>query len=166
VGARNVRAGFGKSWVPHSLICDLEKRTGCLGCESFLPKTNALCVCHGSRGQSHLARAIAFSGEKEWQLPLRIVVFDQKTGAIYCALFWELSRNGGLSCRTLCADMPAARCLFLGQDRIQVVLITIMNGLVFAHRKNIADEISKPHRTPHMHAESDNLMSNTATAYL
>ena len=46
--------------------------------------------------------------------------------------------------------------LFLGQDRIQVVLITLMSGLVlFAHRKNIADEISVLIERRDMQAESD-----------
>jgi hypothetical protein len=42
------------------------------------------------------------------------------------------------------------------QDHIQVAMLTVMSGLVlFAHRRNIADEISHLIERRHMHAESD-----------
>lgn len=87
-----------------------------------------------------------------------LLVFDPKLAFIFCALFLG---SFVLLWRTVLPGLFALICLplaalILDVDRIQVVLITVMSGLVLlAHRKNIADEISLFFDRRHMHVGSD-----------
>jgi glycerol-3-phosphate acyltransferase PlsY len=87
-----------------------------------------------------------------------LLVFDPKLTFVYCALFLV---SFVLLWRTVLPALFALICLplaalFLNVDRIQVVLITVMSGLVLlAHRKNIADEIFLMIDRRHLHAGTD-----------
>ena len=161
VGARNVGRILGKSGFLLTLLSDFAKG----GLAIWVAR-------HFTTDQRIVAMAmVAVVAGHIWPVQLRfhggkgmattlgaLLVFDSKLALLFCALFLGAFV---LQWRTVLPALFALICLplgalFLGQDRIQVVLITIMSGLVLlAHRRNITDEISELIERRHAHAESD-----------
>ena len=161
VGARNVGRILGKTGFLVTLFCDFGK--GALAvwaAHHFTKDERIVTLAMVAVVAGHIWPAqLRFHGGKGMATSLgALLVYDPKLALVYCALFlgafvllWRTVLPGLFA--LICLPLVA---LFLGQDRIEVVLITVMNGLVlFAHRKNIADEISVLMERRHMHAETD-----------
>jgi glycerol-3-phosphate acyltransferase PlsY len=161
VGARNVGRVLGKTGFLATLICDFGKGGLAVWAASHFTKDErivAFAMVAVVAGHIWPAQ-LRFHGGKGMATSLgALLIYDPKLAMAYCALFvgalvlqWRTILSGLFA--LICVPLVA---LFLDEDRIQVVLITIMSGLVlFAHRKNIADEISHLIERRHMHAESD-----------
>lgn len=161
VGARNVGRFLGKSGFLATLLCDFAKG----GLAVWVAR-------HITTDERIVTMAmVAVVAGHIWPVQLRfhggkgmatslgaLLVFDPKLALLFCALFLGAFV---LQWRTVLPGLFALICLplgamFLGQDRIEVVLITIMSGLVlFAHRRNIAEEISQMIERRHIHAGPD-----------
>lgn len=161
IGARNVGRILGKSGFLLTLLFDFAKG----GLAIWVAR-------HFTKDERIVAMAmVAVVAGHIWPFQLRfhggkgmattlgaLLVFDPKLTLLFCAFFLGAFV---LQWRTVLPALFALICLplaalFLGQDRIQVVLITVMSGLVLlAHRRNIADEISELIERRHAHAESD-----------
>lgn len=161
VGARNVGRILGKTGFLITLICDFGKGgLAVWAARHFTTDERIVAVAMVAVVAGHIWPAqLRFHGGKGMATSLgALLVFDSKLALIYCALFLGAFV---LQWRTVLPGLFALICLplvalFLGQDRIQVVLITVMSGLVLvAHRKNIADEIFNLIERRHIHAESD-----------
>ncbi len=161
VGARNVGRILGKTGFLLTLLCDFGKGALAVWAARHFTKDDrivALAMVAVVAGHIWPAQ-LRFHGGKGMATSLgALLIFDPKFAFIYGALFlgsfvllWRSVLPGLFA--LICLPLVA---LFLGQDRIEVVLITVTAGLVlFAHRKNIADEISLLIDRRHMHAGSD-----------
>jgi acyl phosphate:glycerol-3-phosphate acyltransferase len=161
VGARNVGRILGKSGFLLTLICDFGK--GALAvwaAHHFTKDERIIALAMVAVVAGHIWPAqLRFHGGKGMATSLgALLALDPKLALIYCVLFLG---SFALLWRTVLGGLFALICLplvalFLDYDRIQVVLITVTNGLVlFAHRKNIADEISIMIDRRHLHVGSD-----------
>ncbi|HWC60997.1 MAG TPA: glycerol-3-phosphate acyltransferase [Verrucomicrobiae bacterium] len=161
VGARNVGRILGKTGFLITLLCDFGKGALAVWAARHFTKDDrivALAMVAVVAGHIWPAQ-LRFHGGKGMATSLgALLVFDPKFAFIYGALFLG---SFVLLWRTILPGLFALICLplvalFLGQDRIEVVLITVTAGLVLlAHRKNIADEIFLLIDRRHMHAGSD-----------
>lgn len=161
VGARNVGRILGKTGFLVTLICDFGKGgLAVWAARHFTTDERIVAIAMVAVVAGHIWPAqLHFHGGKGMATSLgALLVYDSKLALVYCALFLGAFV---LQWRTVLPGLFALICLplvalFLGQDRIQVVLITVMSGLVlFAHRRNITDEISNLIERRHMQAESD-----------
>ncbi|HXT10040.1 MAG TPA: glycerol-3-phosphate acyltransferase [Candidatus Angelobacter sp.] len=161
VGARNVGRILGKTGFLVTLLSDFGK--GALAvwaARHFTTDERIVAVAMAAVVAGHIWPAqLRFHGGKGMATSLgALLVFDSKLALIYCVLFlgaFVLQWRTVLPGLFAMVSLPLV-ALFLGQDRMQVVLLTITNGFVlFAHRKNIADEISSLLERRHMEAESD-----------
>ncbi len=161
VGARNVGRILGKTGFLVTLICDFGKGgLAVWAARHFTTDERIVAAAMVAVVAGHIwPMQLRFHGGKGMATSLgALLVFDPKLALIYCALFLGAFV---LQWRTVLPGLFALICLplvalFLGQDRIEVVLITFMSGLVlFAHRKNIADEIFSLIGRRQIHAESD-----------
>jgi len=161
VGARNVGRILGKTGFLVTLLSDFGK--GALAvwaAHHFTKDERIVAIAMVAVVAGHIWPAqLRFHGGKGMATSLgALLVYDPTLALVYCAMFlgafvllWRTVLPGLFA--LICLPLVA---LFLGQDRIQVVLITVTNGLVlFAHRKNIADEISLLIERRDMHVESD-----------
>jgi len=161
VGARNVGRILGKTGFLITLLSDFGK--GALAvwaARHFTKDERIVTLAMTAVVAGHIWPAqLRFHGGKGMATSLgALLVYDPKLALVYCALFlgafvlvWRTVLPGLFA--LICLPLVA---LFLGQDRIEVVMITVTNGLVlFAHRKNIADEISLLIERRHMQVESD-----------
>lgn len=161
IGARNVGRFLGKTGFLITLLGDFGKGALAIWVARYITTDErivALAMAFVVAGHIWPAQ-LRFHGGKGMATSLgALLVFDPKLALIYCVLFLCAFV---LQWRTVLPALFALICLplvalFLGQDRIQVVLITITNGFVlFAHRKNIADEIVGLIERRHLSAESD-----------
>ncbi|HXE41722.1 MAG TPA: glycerol-3-phosphate acyltransferase, partial [Candidatus Baltobacteraceae bacterium] len=148
VGARNVGRILGKTGFLVTLLSDFGKGALAVWIAHHFTKDErivALAMVLVVAGHIWPAQ-LKFHGGKGMATSLgALLVFDPKLAMIYCVLFLGAF---ALLWRTVLPGLFALICvplvaLFLDQDRIEVVLMTITAGLVlFAHRKNIADEFS------------------------
>ena len=161
VGARNVGRVLGKTGFLVTLICDFAKGgLAVWAARHFTSDQRIVTFAMVAVVVGHIwPLQLRFHGGKGMATSLgALLVYDPKLALVFCALFLGAFV---LQWRTILPGLFALICLplaalFLGQDRIEVVLITIMSGLVlFAHRRNIADEISQLIGRRHMQAESD-----------
>jgi acyl phosphate:glycerol-3-phosphate acyltransferase len=161
VGARNVGRVLGKTGFLITLLCDFGK--GGLAvwiARHFTTDQRIVALAMVAVVLGHIWPAqLRFHGGKGMATSLgALLVFDPKLALLYCALFLGAFV---LHWRTVLPALFALVCLPLGAlllnlDRIQVVLITFMSGLVLlAHRKNIAEEISQIIERRHLQAETD-----------
>ncbi|HLX72476.1 MAG TPA: glycerol-3-phosphate acyltransferase [Verrucomicrobiae bacterium] len=161
VGARNVGRVLGKAGFLITLLCDFGK--GGLAvwiARYFTTDERIVALAMVAVVSGHVWPAqLRFHGGKGMATSLgALLVFDSKLALLYCALFIGAFV---LQWRTVLPALFAWVCLPLGalllnQDRIQVVLITIMSGVVLlAHRRNIAEEISQIIERRHMQTETD-----------
>jgi len=161
VGARNVGRVLGKTGFLVTLLCDFGK--GALAvwiAHHFTKDERIVAFAMVAVIAGHIWPAqLKFHGGKGMATSLgALLVFDPKLTIIYCVLFlgafallWRTTLPGLFAL----ISVPLV-ALFLGQDRIEVVLMTVAAGLVlFAHRKNIADEFSLLIERRHAHAGSD-----------
>jgi glycerol-3-phosphate acyltransferase PlsY len=161
VGARNVGRVLGKTGFLVTLMCDFGKGgLAVWAARHFTTDERIVAIAMVAVVAGHIWPAqLRFHGGKGMATSLgALLVYDSKLALVYCMLFLGAFV---LQWRTVLPGLFALVCLplvalFLGQDRIQAVLITMMSGLVlFAHRKNIADEISLLIERRHLPAESD-----------
>jgi acyl phosphate:glycerol-3-phosphate acyltransferase len=161
VGARNVGRVLGKTGFLVTLMCDFGKGgLAVWAARHFTTDERIVAIAMVAVVAGHIWPAqLRFHGGKGMATSLgALLVYDPKLALVYCMLFLGAFV---LQWRTVLPGLFALVCLplvalFLGQDRIQVVLITMMSGLVlFAHRKNIADEISHLVERRHLPAETD-----------
>jgi acyl phosphate:glycerol-3-phosphate acyltransferase len=161
VGARNVGRVLGKTGFLVTLMCDFGKGgLAVWAARHFTTDERIVAIAMVAVVAGHIWPAqLRFHGGKGMATSLgALLVYDPKLALVYCMLFLGAFV---LQWRTVLPGLFALVCLplvalFLGQDRIQVVLITMMSGLVlFAHRKNIADEISHLVECRHLPAETD-----------
>jgi len=161
VGARNVGRVLGKTGFLATLMSDFGKGgLAVWAARHFTTDERIVAFAMVAVVAGHIWPAqLRFHGGKGMATSLgALLVYDPKLALAYCVLFlgafvlqWRTTLPGLFA--LVCLPLVA---LFLGQDRIQAVLITIMSGLVlFAHRKNIADEIFNLIERRHMQAESD-----------
>jgi glycerol-3-phosphate acyltransferase PlsY len=161
VGARNVGRILGKTGFLVTLICDFGK--GALAvwaARHFTKDEHIVALAMVAVVTGHIWPAqLRFHGGKGMATSLgALLVFDPKLAIIFCALFLG---SFVLMWRTVLPGLFALICLplaalLLDVDRIQVVLITLVSGLVLlAHRKNIADEIFLLIERRHMRVGSD-----------
>jgi acyl phosphate:glycerol-3-phosphate acyltransferase len=161
VGARNVGRILGKTGFLVTLLSDFGK--GALAvwiAHHFTKDERIVALAMVAVVAGHIWPAqLRFHGGKGMATSLgALLVFDPKLALIYCVLFlgafvllWRTILPGLFA--LICVPLVA---LFLDQDRIEVVLMTFAAGLVlFAHRKNIADEFSILIERRHAHARSD-----------
>jgi len=161
VGARNVGRILGKTGFLVTLLSDFGKGALAVWIAHHFTKDErivALAMVLVVAGHIWPAQ-LKFHGGKGMATSLgALLVFDPKLAMIYCVLFLGAF---ALLWRTVLPGLFALICvplvaLFLDQDRIEVVLMTITAGLVlFAHRKNIADEFSLFLERRHAHAGTD-----------
>ena len=161
VGARNVGRILGKTGFLITLTCDFGKGALAVWAAHHFTKDErivALAMVAVVAGHIWPAQ-LRFHGGKGMATSLgALLVFDPRLALIYCGLFlfafvlmWRTILPGLFA--LICVPLIA---LFLGQDRIEVVLLTLTSGLVLlAHRKNIADEINLLLERRHLQAESD-----------
>jgi acyl phosphate:glycerol-3-phosphate acyltransferase len=161
VGARNVGRLLGKSGFLITLLCDFGKGgLAVWAARHFTTDERIIAMAMVMVVVGHIWPAqLRFHGGKGMATSLgALLVYDPKLALIYCLLFLGAFV---LQWRTVLPALFALLCLplvdmFLGHDRIQVVLLTVMSGLVlFAHRRNIAEEISHLIERRHMQTESD-----------
>lgn len=161
VGARNVGRVLGKTGFLITLLCDFGKGgLAVWAARHFTTDQRIVTFAMVAVVAGHIWPAqLRFHGGKGMATSLgALLVYDPKLAMVYCMLFLGAFV---LQWRTVLPGLFALVCLplvalFLGQDRIQVVLITLMSGLVLlAHRKNITDEIFNLIERRHMQAESD-----------
>lgn len=161
VGARNVGRVLGKAGFLITLICDFGKGGLAIwAARHFTTDERIVAFTMVAVVAGHIWPAqLRFHGGKGMATSLgALLVYDPKLALVYCVLFLGAFV---LQWRTVLPGLFALVCLpigalFLGQDRIQVGLITLMSGLVLlAHRKNITDEIHTLIGRRHMQAESD-----------
>lgn len=161
VGARNVGRYLGKSGFLVTLLGDFGKGgLAVWAARHFTTDERIVAVAMVMVVAGHIWPAqLRFQGGKGMATSLgALLVYDPKLALIYCALFLGAFALQG---RTVLPGLFALLCLplaglFIGQDHIQMFLITIMSGLVlFAHRRNITDEISHLIERRHAPAESD-----------
>ena len=161
IGARNVGRILGKSGFLMTLLFDFGKGGLAIWvARHFTTDERIVAMAMVAVVAGHIWPVqLRFHGGKGMATTLgALLVFDAKLTLLFCALFLGAFV---LQWRTVLPALFALICLplgalFLGQDRILVVLITIMSGLVLlAHRKNIADEISQMIERRHAHAETD-----------
>jgi len=161
VGARNVGRILGKTGFLVTLLCDFGK--GALAvwiAHHFTKDERIVALAMVAVVAGHIWPAqLKFHGGKGMATSLgALLVFDPRLAIIYCVLFLGAF---ALLWRTVLPGLFALICvpliaLFLDQDRIEVVLMTVTAGLVlFAHRKNITDEFSLFLERRHAHAGSD-----------
>lgn len=161
VGARNVGRLLGKTGFLITVLGDFGK--GALAvwaARHFTTDERIVAVAMVLVVAGHIWPAqLRFHGGKGMATSLgALLVYDPKLAFIFCVLFLGAFV---LQWRTVLPGLFALLCLplaglFLMQDHIQVAMLTVMSGLVlFAHRRNIADEISHLIERRHMHAESD-----------
>ncbi|HWD92656.1 MAG TPA: glycerol-3-phosphate acyltransferase [Verrucomicrobiae bacterium] len=161
VGARNVGRVLGKTGFLVTLMCDFGK--GGLAVWAARHFTNDQCIVAFAMVAvvaGHIWPAqLRFHGGKGMATSLgALLIYDPKLAMVYCVLFLGAFV---LQWRTILPGLFALVCLplaalFLGQNRIQIALITMMSGLVLlAHRKNITDEILTLIGRRHLQAESD-----------
>lgn len=161
VGARNVGRVLGKTGFLITLLSDFAK--GGLAvwlARHFTTDERIVALSMVAVVAGHIWPVqLRFHGGKGMATSLgALLVFDPKLALLYCALFLGAFV---LQWRTVLPGLFALVCLPLGallldQDRIEVVLITIMSGLILlAHRKNIAEEISQIIERRHMQTETD-----------
>ena len=161
MGARNVGRILGKTGFLVTLLSDFGKGALAVWIAHHFTKDErivALAMVLVVAGHIWPAQ-LKFHGGKGMATSLgALLVFDPKLAMIYCVLFLGAF---ALLWRTVLPGLFALICvplvaLFLDQDRIEVVLMTITAGLVlFAHRKNIADEFSLFLERRHAHAGTD-----------
>jgi glycerol-3-phosphate acyltransferase PlsY len=161
VGARNVGRILGKTGFLVTLLSDFGKGALAVWIAQHFTKDErivALAMVLVIAGHIWPAQ-LKFHGGKGMATSLgALLVFDPKLAMIYGVLFLGAF---ALLRRTVLPGLFALICvplvaLFFDEDRIQVVLMTIAAGLVlFAHRKNIADELSFLIERRHAHAGSD-----------
>jgi acyl phosphate:glycerol-3-phosphate acyltransferase len=161
VGARNVGRVLGKAGFLVTLICDFGKGgLAVWAARHFTTDERIVAFAMVAVVAGHIWPAqLRFHGGKGMATSLgALLVYDPKLAIVYCMLFLGAFV---LQWRTVLPGLFALICLplvalFLGQDRIQVILITLMSGLVLlAHRRNITDEISTLIGRRHVQAESD-----------
>lgn len=161
IGARNAGRILGKSGFLLTLLCDFGKGGLAIWvARHFTTDQRIVAMSMVAVVAGHIWPVqLRFHGGKGMATTLgALLVFDPKLTLLFCAFFLGAFV---LQWRTVLPALFALICLplgalFLGQDRIQVVLITIMSGLVLlAHRRNIADEISELIERRHAHAETD-----------
>jgi glycerol-3-phosphate acyltransferase PlsY len=161
VGARNVGRFLGKTGFLVTVICDFGK--GALAvwaARHFTTDERIVAFAMVAVVAGHIwPFQLRFHGGKGMATSLgALSVYDPKLALAFCVLFLGAFV---LQWRTTLPGMFALICLPLGAllldlDRIKVVLITIMSGLVlFAHRKNIAEEITQAIGRRHMQTETD-----------
>jgi glycerol-3-phosphate acyltransferase PlsY len=161
VGARNVGRVLGKTGFLITLLCDFGK--GGLAvwiARHFTTDERIVALAMVAVVLGHICPVqLRFHGGKGMATSLgALLVFNPKLTLLYCALFLI---GFVLQWRTVLPALFALVCLPLGAllidlDRIQVVLITVMSGLVLlAHRRNIGEEISQIIERRHLQAESD-----------
>ena len=161
VGARNVGRILGKTGFLVTLICDFGK--GALAvwaAHHFTKDERIVAFAMVAVVAGHIWPAqLVFTAAREWRLRWARCWCSIRSWRWFIACCsWARLCCYGARClpglfALICLPLVA---LFLGQDRIEVVLMTVTRGLVlFAHRKNIADEISLLIERRHMHAESD-----------
>lgn len=161
IGARNVGRILGKSGFLITLLGDFAKGGLAIWvARHFTTDQRIVALAMVAVVAGHIWPVqLRFQGGKGMATTLgALLVFDAKLTLLFCAFFLGAFV---LQWRTVLPALFALICLplgalFLGQDRIQVVLITMMSGLVLlAHRRNIADEISELIERRHAHAETD-----------
>lgn len=161
VGARNVGRVLGKTGFLVTLLCDFGKGgLAVWAARHFTADERIVAFAMVAVVAGHIwPFQLRFHGGKGMATSLgALLVFDPRLTMIYCMLFLGAFV---IQWRTVLPGLFALVCLplvalFLGEDRIQVFLITVVSGLVlFAHRKNIAEEISSLIERRHAHAESD-----------
>jgi len=161
IGARNVGRILGKSGFLMTLLFDFGKGGLAIWvARHFTTDERIVAMAMVAVVAGHIWPVqLRFQGGKGMATSLgALLVFDSKLALLFCTLFLGAFV---LQWRTVLPALFAFICLplgalFLGQDRIQVVLITAMSGLVLlAHRRNIADEISQLIERRHAHAETD-----------
>ena len=161
VGARNVGRVLGKTGFLITLLCDFGK--GGLAvwiARHFTTDERIVVLAMVAVVLGHICPVqLRFHGGKGMATSLgALLVFNPKLALLYCALFLVAFV---LQWRTVLPALFALVCLPLAAllidlDRIQVVLITVMSGLVLlAHRRNIGEEISQIIERRHLQAESD-----------
>jgi len=164
IGARNVGRVLGKAGFLVTLLCDFGK--GALAvwaARHFTTDERIVTLAVVAVVAGHIWPVqLRFHGGKGMATSLgALLVYNPKLAILYCVFFlgafvlhWRTVLPGlfALLCLPLCA-------LFLGEDRIEVTLLTIMSGLVLlAHRKNIADEIFHMIGRRHAHVETDKFL--------
>lgn len=161
IGARNVGRILGKSGFLVTLLGDFAKGGLAIWvARHFTTDQRIVTMAMVAVVAGHIWPVqLRFHGGKGMATTLgALLVFDSKLALLFCAFFLGAFV---LQWRTVLPALFALICLplgalFLGQDRIQVVLITMMSGLVLlAHRRNIANEISELIERRHAHAETD-----------
>jgi glycerol-3-phosphate acyltransferase PlsY len=161
VGARNVGRVLGKAGFLITLICDFGKGgLAVWAARHFTTDQRIVAFAMVAVVAGHIWPAqLRFHGGKGMATSLgALLVYDPRLALVYCMLFLGAFV---LQWRTILPGLFALICLplvalFLRQDRIQVVLLTLTSGLVLlAHRRNITDEISTLIGRRHMQAESD-----------
>jgi glycerol-3-phosphate acyltransferase PlsY len=161
VGARNVGRILGKTGFLVTLLCDFGKGgLAVWAARYFTTDERIVAFAMVAVVAGHIWPAqLRFHGGKGMATSLgALLVFDSKLALIYCVLFLGAFM---LQWRTVLPGLFALVCLplatlYIGQDRIQVFLITVTNGLVLlAHRKNITEEIAQIIERRHVAAESD-----------
>jgi len=159
-------AGLGKAGFLITLICEFGKGGLAVWLRVFYQDERIVAFAMVAVVEVTSARAIAFSRRKRnGQTSLgALLVFDQKLALIIARCSWDFRLQWRTVLRDLCADMPAP--LLCSSARTNPVVYYHHERLVlFAHRKNIADE-SPTSSNPRYHAESDKSFEHTATAYL
>ena len=161
IGARNVGRVLGKSGFLITLLGDFGKGVLAIWVtRHFTTDERIVALAMVAVVAGHIWPVqLRFHGGKGMATSLgALLAFDSKLELLFCALFlgaFVLQWRTVLPGLFALIGLPLG-ALFLGQDRIQVVLITIMSGLVLlAHRRNIADEISHVMERRHMQAETD-----------
>ena len=161
IGARNVGRVLGKSGFLITLLGDFGKGVLAIWVtRHFTTDERIVALAMVAVVAGHIWPVqLRFQGGKGMATSLgALLAFDSKLELLFCALFlgaFVLQWRTVLPGLFALIGLPLG-ALFLGQDRIQVVLITIMSGLVLlAHRRNIADEISELIERRHAHAETD-----------
>lgn len=161
VGARNVGRILGKTGFLITLLSDFGKGgLAVWAARHFTTDERIVAFAMVAVVAGHIWPVqLRFHGGKGMATSLgALLVYDPRLALAYCMLFLGAFV---LQWRTVLPGLFALVCLplaglFLGQDRIQAALITCVSGFVlFAHRKNIAEEISSLIERRHAHAESD-----------
>jgi glycerol-3-phosphate acyltransferase PlsY len=161
VGARNVGRVLGKTGFLVTLCCDFGK--GALAvwaARHFTVDERIVAMAMVAVVVGHIWPAqLRFHGGKGMATSLgALLVYDSRIALTYCGCFlfaFALQR------RTILPGLFALICLpivapWLGQDHIQVFLISMTSGLVLlAHRKNLTEEILQLAGRRHVQTETD-----------
>lgn len=161
VGARNVGRILGKTGFLTTLLFDFGKGSLAVWAAGHFthdPRIVALAMVAVVAGHIWPVQ-LRFRGGKGMATSLgALLAYDPKLALVFCGLFlgaFVLQWRTTLPALFALTALPLV-ALFLGQDRVQAFLITVMSGLVlFAHRRNIQDEISQLIERRHVQAESE-----------